>query len=155
MFGEAVLKKPLNRLAWEANLFPRDPSITLQHLEFGLLGSQATECLRTLSRIVVIMEVVVVNANCKTAAATGLFGLLGDAHVQIVDLSEQARLDALKNLVKGRDFETSGAVYQRFHQTRSVHYKELLQESIYSTSEKEQLWEDFFAKLRPAIMFRL
>ncbi|KAL4745508.1 hypothetical protein BDW72DRAFT_211287 [Aspergillus terricola var. indicus] len=47
----------------------------------------------------VVVLVVVIHADRKTGAESGLFGLLGDAPVQIVEVADQARIDAYFALV--------------------------------------------------------
>ncbi|KAL4971511.1 hypothetical protein BDW66DRAFT_165119 [Aspergillus desertorum] len=47
----------------------------------------------------IVVHVVVIHADRKTGAEPGLFGFLGDAPVQIVDVADQARIDAYFALV--------------------------------------------------------
>lgn len=51
------------------------------------------EGLKKLSKCLVVFRVIVVHSQLEHAVATGLFGLLGDACVQIVDASEEARVE--------------------------------------------------------------
>jgi len=42
----------------------------------------------------VVMRTIIIHASYKYAAKTDIFGLLGDAPVQIVDVSDEARVKA-------------------------------------------------------------
>ncbi len=48
----------------------------------------------------VVMRVTVIHADFATAASTGLFGLLGDAPVLLVDVFDEARIKALWKLAE-------------------------------------------------------
>lgn len=48
----------------------------------------------------VVMQFIVVHSRFEAAAATGLFGLLGDGPVQIVNVAEEARVDAFFDLAE-------------------------------------------------------
>lgn len=54
--------------------------------------------LQKLRRGAVIMRINVVHTTIENAAKAGLFGLLGDAPIQIVDVSDTQRLDAFFDL---------------------------------------------------------
>jgi hypothetical protein len=62
--------------------------------------SQILKAMRRLSRWVIVMRVVVIHINFPTAIATGLFGLLGDARVQLVHISNQARIHSFFDLIE-------------------------------------------------------
>ncbi|KAI1141766.1 hypothetical protein F5Y05DRAFT_272393 [Hypoxylon sp. FL0543] len=64
----------------------------------GSLWGDIIGLLRLRSSWLVVVYVVVVHMDLEVALATGLFGLLGDAPVQIVDLRDQARIDAFNKL---------------------------------------------------------
>ncbi|KAI1758819.1 hypothetical protein GGR53DRAFT_199051 [Hypoxylon sp. FL1150] len=67
--------------------------------------SQFTNLLRMRSSWLVVVYVVVVHMDPEAAAAkaTGLFGLLCDAPVQIVDLRDEERLNAFKALARASE----------------------------------------------------
>ncbi|KAI1773103.1 hypothetical protein F4818DRAFT_423274 [Hypoxylon cercidicola] len=69
---------------------------TLQHLSH--FGQKVTAPLRLRSSWLVIVYVVIVHMNPEAASTTGLFGLLGDAPVQIVDLRDNAKINAFNDL---------------------------------------------------------
>jgi hypothetical protein len=68
-----------------------------------------------------VMRVIVVHTTFQDAARAGLFGLLGDAPIQIVDMSDELRLDAFfhfanqcessaeRSITQGQDFHRDSA----------------------------------------------
>jgi hypothetical protein len=52
------------------------------------------------SKWMVVVDTVVTHASARTAASLGLYGLLGDAPVQIVGLTEHERIDAYYTLAE-------------------------------------------------------
>ncbi|KAH8689969.1 hypothetical protein BGW36DRAFT_65628 [Talaromyces proteolyticus] len=48
----------------------------------------------------IVMRVVVIHADAVTGASTGLIGLLGDSRVQLVDVSDEARVNTFFNLAE-------------------------------------------------------
>ncbi|KAI4869844.1 hypothetical protein F4820DRAFT_405237 [Hypoxylon rubiginosum] len=66
---------------------------------------QMTDLFRLRPSWLVVVYVVVVHVDPEAATATGLFGLLGDAPVQIVDLRDEARVKAFNDLALANDKE--------------------------------------------------
>jgi hypothetical protein len=92
---------------------------------------------------VIIVDPVVVHASATTAAGWGLFGLLGDARVRIVDADDNMQID--KFLVMCQDVPRSN-----FSEVMAS-AKQDLREAIIAICGSE----DTAPTMRPAIMFRL
>ncbi|KAJ5167274.1 uncharacterized protein N7482_006055 [Penicillium canariense] len=58
----------------------------------------------------VVMHLIIVRTTFETAAKTGLFGLLGDAYIQLVDISDEARLNALFDFAEKCESEANGSI---------------------------------------------
>ncbi|KAJ5176146.1 uncharacterized protein N7482_002023 [Penicillium canariense] len=56
--------------------------------------------LDSISNLVIVMRKIIIHATSEYGARTGLFGLLGDAPVQLVDLSNEKRLKAYFDLAE-------------------------------------------------------
>ena len=87
---------PLGCLAWNAAQVRGGGSMMVSFLDESSYHFKTPEMIEHLGQLpswLVVMRVVVVHADLRTAAATGLFGLLGDERVQLVDVSEKARID--------------------------------------------------------------
>lgn len=104
---------PMRGLAWDAaQLAPHGGggrggggsgsfmlAVLLEALHRSSRAEEATvAALRELPRWTVVVHTAVVHMEPRAAAATGLFGLLGDARVRLVDLADTAGLDALFGL---------------------------------------------------------
>jgi hypothetical protein len=92
---------PIHHLAWEATRLSCSGSLMLDQLRFeaGCDMSPILKAMRKLSTWAVVMRVIVVHADFPTAVATGLFGLLGDARVQLVHISH-ARIHSFFDLAE-------------------------------------------------------
>lgn len=108
--------------------------------------------LNTLSSWLVVMKIIVIHSTLQEVAATGLFGLLGDAHVQIVDASEEDRVEDYFALAEGCEHKRPIAARQYFFRETVADMKQQLEDVIdMQLSARDQL----MAKMQPAIMFRL
>lgn len=141
---------------------PNGPSIQPHYTlaSSGVMGSTKGDCCWykdcpdfQLPDWQVVTRIVVIHCDWKTAAATGLFGFLGDAWIQIVDKTEGSRLDDFWRLEKesrseelrqcGCNGPRQASMFEEFH---FRHYALTM----------PVLWtEEMAAALRPAIMFRL
>lgn len=110
-----------------------------------------SDALRRLSGWLVVMRTVVIHADFEHAALTGLFGLLGDARVQVIDMSEEATIDEYFVLAEACERAHPVSVHQSFER-ESVHSME--QELRQSAMEAFRS-EEIAGLLRPAIMFRM
>ena len=101
----------------------------------------------------VVTRIVVVHCDWKTAAATGLFGHLGDAWIQIVDKTDNVRLDKIWKLVEQhrpealRQCRCDGPL--KSPPMTRFHFRQF-------ALTGPHLWSEEMARaLHPAIMFRL
>jgi hypothetical protein len=122
------------------------------------LADGALDDLATLQQIplwLVVSRAVVVHATRRDVAATGLFGLLGDEVIRIIDHTEvgnHADILALYALAEEKERNTV-AVYRR--QNFNVPAVEELQKEMQNVAMRCFRDEAVFPHLRPAIMFRL
>lgn len=69
----------------------------------------------TLQRLrhgIVVMRIIVVHTTFETAARTGLFRLLGDACIQLVDAFDGPRLNAFFDFAEKCESAAKGVSYQ-------------------------------------------
>jgi hypothetical protein len=94
---------------------------------------------------VVILPPIIVHTNTETAA--GLFGLLADARVQIVDADDETSINEFMKLGEASNV----TIGPGFAQEDLIRAKKELRgavESVFGT-------EDLAPTMRPAVMFRL
>ncbi|OKP12365.1 hypothetical protein PENSUB_2101 [Penicillium subrubescens] len=121
---------------------------------------KSDEAFKNLERVenwLVVLRVVIIHSEDRTAAQTGLFGLLGDVRVQIVPVSEQARLSALFDLAERLDRQNQFAHRQNLERYSVEKYQEGLAHSVRYGLETndEQTVSKFLKRMQPAVMFRL
>ncbi|KAH0238630.1 hypothetical protein KCV06_g618, partial [Aureobasidium melanogenum] len=149
---------PINCMIWESRKFSATPSIMVGLLDTRTFGPQPfheetefIDAYKTLPSWLVVMHVVVVHSDLSSAAATGLFGLLGDAPVQIIPVSEEAKIDSFYDLAerceRGQDVTAS----QDFTRKSADEMRQELRKEVWSRFKSE----DLVAIMHPAIMFRL
>jgi hypothetical protein len=112
---------------------------------------KALEALLEVPEWRVIVKVVVVHCDLAGAARTGLFGLLGDAPVQIVDASDELKVAGLYNLASESECANPRAVRQNLYSERPWYLSAWLKHHIEVYYRNEALVKS----MRPAIMFRL
>ncbi|CAD0089599.1 unnamed protein product [Aureobasidium mustum] len=165
---------PLNCMIWEAQRFSATPSIT-----FGLQNSRefATQYYRIelpdgrfdctmpkpdnkiefvnafkqVPSWLVVMDTIVVQSDLRSAAATGLFGLLGDAPVQIIPISEETKINSFYNLAERCERGRNGIAPQDFTRKSADEMRQELRREVWLSFRSE----DLAAIMHPAIMFRL
>lgn len=161
---------PVHCIAWEASRLPGGGSLMAEYLDryfgfhtwFNPVGPPITtprspdklndfEALKQLSNWLVVMRVIVVHSDLKTAAGTDLFGLLGDAPVQIVDVSEEAKIEAYLDLAETCERKKLVTIGQDFRRESADSMKQDLRAIIMAEFGSEEL----AAAMRPAVMFRL
>lgn len=140
---------PLLDLAWQAAQARRGASLRFEFLRY--CSKKYLEIILRLPRCRVVMRIFVVHASRRFGAATGLFGLLGDAPVQIVDVSDQARVDAFFDLAESCEHKGKAMVRQNFCRESA----EALQQELKDAVIKQVGSERQAPEMRPAIMFRL
>ncbi|PYI16966.1 hypothetical protein BO99DRAFT_464418 [Aspergillus violaceofuscus CBS 115571] len=96
----------------------------------------------------VIVRVMVVHADRRTGAESGLFGLLGDAPVQIVDVSDHDRVEAYWRLAEAqRRYDPHEQDFERVE-------AEAVDREVQAQEKKMFGSEALPFMLKPAIMFR-
>lgn len=121
---------------------------------------KSEEALKDLERVenwLVVLRVVIIHLEDRAAAQTGLFGLLGDVRVQVVPVSEQAKLSALFDLAERFDRPDEVTHRQNLERYSVEKYQEGLAHSVrYGLeTDDEQTVSKFLKRMQPAVMFRL
>lgn len=109
------------------------------------------EALKLLPEWRVVMKVIVVHSDLKSVVEMGLFGLFGDARVQVIDVSEQNRVEEYFSLAEMCERKGSIKVRQDFSRESADSMKQQLRAVVMEQFRCEELAE----LMRPAIMFRL
>ena len=119
--------------------------------KFGRARFRDLDALKRLSSWRVVMRVIVVHTDVKSAAATDLFGLLGDARVQLIDASDKDKIEAYLSLAENCERRIFRAVKQDFRRESSASMEETSRGAVLKQFGSEEL----MAAMRPVIMFRL
>jgi hypothetical protein len=98
-----------------------------------------------------VMRVIVIHCSIKTAIDSGLFGLLGDARVQIVDVSDEARTAMYLQLAETCENRHQVTTHQDFSRKSVAAMEQNLRAVIMEEFDSPEL----AAAMRPATMFRL
>lgn len=166
---------PLDDLAWAASKLSRGGSLMVNAIdgEYGTsdpwLASvrasrlpanpsnlkpsrlQNLKVLEQIEPLRVVMKVVVAHADTTTAAETGLFGLLADARVQLVDVAETAQMQAYYDFAEACERKAAAISPQNFRQEFASAIKKQLQDFVL----REFVSKELARRVRPVIMFRL
>lgn len=143
---------PLGSLAWDASQAAAGGSFFIEYFQdFYTLSSVLSDALKQLPTWMVVMRVVVIHIEDSIGASTGLFGLLGDSRVQLVDPSDEKRINALFNLAEKCEPYDLVTTRQDFHRDSATSVQQKLRDVIVATFGSEEL----LPRLRPVIMFRL
>lgn len=110
----------------------------------------ASELLNRHAQWLIIMQVVVVHAPRSCVAASGLFGPLGDAPLQIVDVADAAKIDVMYKLVQDCDTARPFQSGQDLNRSTDRHARRMKQISDLAASRGMVLTTNF----RQAIAFR-
>jgi hypothetical protein len=142
----------LQTMVWGALQTSITPSLMLDYFEKSCYElDPPMAAYKQLPSWLIVMRVVVIHSDLASAAATGLFGLLRDAPVQIVPGSEEARVNQFYDLAEDCERGRSITVVQDLK--RSSH--EELSQELRCVLVKKFDSEDLVAIMRPTIMFRL
>lgn len=109
------------------------------------------ETLKQLPNWLVVMGVIVIYSDLEAAKATALLGLLGDAYVHVVGVSENARIEAFLNLAEMCERKGTIKGPQDFSREAADSMKKKLTAVVVQEFQSEEL----VAARHPAIMFRL
>ncbi|KAF7714878.1 Uncharacterized protein PECH_007879 [Penicillium ucsense] len=140
---------PLFDLVWQASWVHRGGSLRLPLFKY--YDTSDLQLLQRRPSWVVVMRVLVVHASRRVGASSGLFGLLGDAPVQVVDVNDQARVTALFDLAEGCEREGNIRVRQTFYRESP----EALSRELHDLVVKRFGSQQKAPKMHPALMFRL
>jgi hypothetical protein len=99
----------------------------------------------------VVMRIVVIHAP-RSVHTTGLFGILGDAPIQIVDIRDQEKIHAMYDLAEACEKRSTIEVKtpQSFYRSSVQEMETFLQDSVIDIFGKAE-WP---FELRPTVMFR-
>jgi hypothetical protein len=109
------------------------------------------DALKKISHCQVVVRIVVVHTDAQTAGKLGLFGLLSDARVQIVDVADEAKVAAFMSFAEACERKSPAIVPQDF----TVESAEEMRLALRGVILTEFASEELAATMRPAIMFRL
>ncbi|CRG91180.1 hypothetical protein PISL3812_08228 [Talaromyces islandicus] len=143
---------PLKSLAWDASQAAGGGSLFIEYFQtLHMPRAELSDILNQLPTWMVVMRVIVVHTEASIGASTGLFGLLGDSRVQLVDLSDETRLNALFALAEKCEPYDLVTTRQDFHRDSAETIQQDLREIIVAKFRSDEL----LPRLRPVIMFRL
>lgn len=118
---------------------------------FGEDKIKDLEAFQQLPKCLVVMRVTVIHSEVAFATKTGLFGLLGDARVQIIDASEEALVESYMHFAEKCERANAVLVPQDFGREPVAWMEQKLRKVVWREFGSEGLLEI----MRPAIMFRL
>lgn len=148
-FYERSCGSALACIAWESRKLVGQPSIMKEWFTSSCdREEERFDVLDQLPNWRVVMRVVIIHATFWEAAQSGLFGLLGDAPVQIVSVSNEEKVN---NLYDFADKHRQTPSVEEFQRVPSEVLKQELKDSILTAMGSEKL----LSKLYPTIMFRL
>lgn len=115
--------------------------------------SMLLKALQLMPKWLVVMQTIIVHCDLRTAAATGLFGLSGDATVLVVDVVEKkTKIDKLFDLIETCGGREGPIVrFQNLHREPPEEMRRKLRFYVVDGFHSETL----AAAMHPAIMFRL
>lgn len=164
---------PLNCMIWESRRFSATPSIMLEYINTLTFGPQPfpitlpngrlywtrrpneeaefIDAYKQLPSWLVVMRYIVVHSDVHSAAATGLFGLLGDAPVQIIPVSEETKINSFYDLAERCERGKNVTASQDLTRKSAEELRQELRRKVLSRYSSENL----AAIMHPAIMFRL
>lgn len=169
-------EEPLRYLEWEASRMCGTPSFRIELLDEGCRGpdwdpvhlfgvntwfsdervAKDIETFRRRPSWRVVMRTIVVHAEFERAAKTGLFGLLGDAPVQLVDAADRERIEAFFDLAKACQSEIpEGTRITKLQDLQPLDSEEKMKESLKDVIIVKYRNESLAKLMRPVIMVRL
>ena len=135
-------------LAWHAARVARGGSFMLNNLRF--IEEHEKDALKKMPSWIVVVRTIVIHASYRYAASTGLFGLLGDAPVQLVYVSEQDKVRAFLSLAEESQRKGHAFHPQNLRREFTKNEKDTIRWAISSRHLRESM-----PPIRTAIMFRL
>ncbi|QIW97826.1 hypothetical protein AMS68_003344 [Peltaster fructicola] len=98
----------------------------------------------------VVMEIVILHCAAD-AIATKLFGVYGDAPIQIIKVEEKDKLDQLYDLLAEDDAHDDVLVTQYYTRRTAKEWKDVLRSGLWA----QQYPDELNSRLHPAILFRV
>lgn len=142
---------PVEYLAWHAANSAQGGSLMINDL-----AGYDLSLLESIPNLVVVTRKIVIHASSEYGLKSGLFGLLGDAPVQLVDISDQKRLDEFFALVEETQEKGHVTAAQDLHRESSQDLQEKIAIEIDRRLKIElPKPEHGLPRMRGAIMFRL
>ncbi|CRG91884.1 hypothetical protein PISL3812_08938 [Talaromyces islandicus] len=138
-----------HHLAWYAGQVARGGSLMIDNL--SVMALTQVKALTALPRWMVVMRVIFIHARPEYAAKTGLFGLLGDELVQIIEVSDEARINAYFDLAN--ESQEKGHVQNPQNLRREP--VEAVEQSLKQKTTNFRRLLDPMPDFRATIMFRL
>lgn len=126
-----------------------DDEFLAKPLDFN--ESKELSALQKASEWLIIMQEVIVHCNITSARKTGLFGLLGDAWIQIVEVSNEDRLQDFFTFMESCDDDQVFPALQDLRRQSTDSMQRRLNRAVLRQYRSTELAE----KIRPAIKFRL
>ncbi|KAJ5930852.1 hypothetical protein N7466_006345 [Penicillium verhagenii] len=142
---------PVEYLAWHAIHSAQGGSLMINDIR-----GYDLKLLESIPNLLVVMRKIIIHASAEYGLRSGLFGLAGDAPVQLVDISDQKRLDeffALAEETQGKGHVTAAQDLQRksceeFEETFTAEIDRSLKRKLRTPEQR-------LPRMRGAIMFRL
>lgn len=145
----------IQSLAWDASQAGGRGSIHIGYFNSPyILEKDLEDVLKKLPTWTVVMRVFIIHTDFSTGADTGLFGLLGDSRVQLIDIFDEARINALYDLAE--QCEPYGVVTARQQISRDS--PQSIQQKLWDAVRhklRSEKTEKLLPRLCPVIMFRL
>lgn len=99
----------------------------------------------------VVMRVIIIHAEFPSGASSGLFGLLGDAPVQLVDVFDEANVRNYFDMAEKCEPWGLVTIRQDLRRTSGEIYHQILKDAVIYQLGLDVL----LCRLHPVIMFRL
>jgi hypothetical protein len=142
----------LKSLAWDASQAARGGSLFIDYFQnFHTPSSELNDILNQQPAWMIVMRVIVIHTAASIGASTGLFGLLGDSRVQLVEPSDETKINALFDLAEKCEPYDLVTTRQDFHRDSAESIQQKLREIVVAKFRSDEL----LSRLRPVIMFRL
>ncbi|CRG92113.1 hypothetical protein PISL3812_09168 [Talaromyces islandicus] len=142
----------LRSLAWDASQAVGGGSLCISYFKSNFVRKQElVDVLKQLPIWKVIMRVIVIHTDSRTGASTGLFGLLGDSRVQLVDVFDESRINAFFDLAEHCEPYGLVTVRQQIPKDSAQSIQQKLRDAVMEKFRSDEL----LSRLRPVIMFRL
>lgn len=114
-------------------------------------GIELVASLRRLPSYLVVTHIIIAHTDWKTGAASGLFGHLGDAPIQIIDMTDDARMNRYYDFAEKCERGSVVNPAQDFTRRTAQHAVSRMRELLIFNLNSDEL----LPMMKPAVMFRL